>query len=372
MRLGVLGGGQLGWMLGRAADPLGLRLRFWDGSAHPPAARAGELFSAPFEATERVGDFVAGLDLVTYEFESVPVATVEAVARHVPVAPGVRALATAQDRLFEKELFASLGIAVAPHAPVSDRASLDDALARVGTPGILKTRRFGYDGKGQHRIATPADADAAWAALGGVPLVYEGLVRFERECSALVARSATGETASYPLMENVHAGGILRTSHLLLPEHPTSARLAAKAAEHAARVAEALDYVGVLALELFDTPEGLVANELAPRVHNSGHHTIEACHTSQFENHLRAVAGLPLGDPSPLCHSAMVNVIGVEPAPSAVLAVPGAHLHRYGKSPAPGRKLGHVTVTAPSAERLAERVRAVNAAIDSAQAPGRA
>lgn len=354
-RVGVLGGGQLGLMLGLEGVGLGLELRFFDPSPEAPAARVGELLVADFGDQAALERFCEGLDVVTYEFESVPVAAARACERRVPVWPPPRALEVAQDRLLEKQLFDRLGIPVAPYAPVDDRASLEAALARLGLPAVLKTRRLGYDGKGQRVLRERGDLEGALESLGGVPCIVERLVAFELECSVLAARSRAGEVVTYPLVENRHAGGILRRSTPLADASP----LAPRAREHAERVLSALDYVGVLALELFatsDQGDGLLANELAPRVHNSGHWTLGGAATSQFDNHLRAVMGLPLGEARPLGEVAMVNLIGSMPPREAVLEVPGARYFDYGKRPAPGRKLGHVTVLAPDHASLAARL----------------
>jgi 5-(carboxyamino)imidazole ribonucleotide synthase len=264
--------------------------------------------------------------------------------------PGIQvvpaALAVAQDRLLEKTLFRDLGIPTPPFAPVDLRQDLEAAVARIGLPGILKTRRFGYDGKGQARIRTRADVATAWAALGGEPLIYEGFVRFSREVSLVGARSTRGERAYYPLAENVHEHGILSVTRAPF----TSAALQRAAQRHMRAVLDHFGYVGVLAIEFFVERGRLVANEMAPRVHNSGHWTIEGAETSQFENHLRAILGLPLGATGARGYAAMLNFVGRLPDRAQALAVPGLHLHDYGKREArPGRKLGHATVVAPSA-----------------------
>ena len=350
MRLGVLGGGQLGWMLGLAGDPVGIRCRFLDPSPEAPAGRVGELVVGAYEDPVALDRLADGVALVTYEFENVPVASAAHLADRVPVWPPPRALEVSQDRVTEKQFLESAGVPVAPWRSVGSRAELVRAVAELGCPAVLKTRRLGYDGKGQHVIAAPADAERAWARLGGAPLILEGFVRFERELSILAVRAQDGATACYPLVENYHAGGILRRS--LAPAAAVSSTLQAEAEGHARRVLETLGYVGVLAIELFQAGDRLLANEMAPRVHNSGHWTIEGAETSQFENHLRAVTGLPLGGTSPRGVSAMLNLIGALPDTAAILAIPGAHLHLYGKAPRPGRKLGHVTVRAETAAEL--------------------
>ncbi len=355
MRVGVLGGGQLGWMLARAGDPLGIRCRFLDPSPDAPAGRAGELVVGAYDDPAALHRFADGLELATYEFENVPVATAQRLAERLIVLPPARALEVAQDRQTEKRFFESVGIPVPPWRPVASLAELGRAVAELGCPAVLKTRRLGYDGKGQEVIREPAEVERAWARLGGVPLVLEAFVRFDRELSVLAVRGRDGVTACYPLVENLHAGGILRRS--LAPAPGVSSMLQAQAESHARRVLDALAYVGVVVIELFQAGDRLLANEMAPRVHNSGHWTIEGAETSQFENHLRAVVGFPLGSTVARGVSAMLNLIGALPSRDAVLAVPGAHLHLYGKAPRPGRKLGHVTLRADDAAEL-DRLRA--------------
>ena len=355
MRVGVLGGGQLGWMLARAGDPLGIRCRFLDPSPEAPAGRAGELVVGAYDDPAALDRFADGLTLVTYEFENVPVGSAQRLAARARVLPPPQALEVSQDRLTEKRFLESAGISVAPWRPVASLADLGRAVAELGCPAVLKTRRLGYDGKGQHVIQAPGDAARAWAQLGDAPLVLESFVRFDRELSILAVRGQDGATACYPLVENLHAGGILRRS--LAPAGGVAPALQARAEEHARRVLETLGHVGVLAIELFQVGDRLLANEMAPRVHNSGHWTIEGAETSQFENHLRAVAGLPLGQTAARGASAMLNLIGALPDPAAVLAIPGAHLHLYGKAPRPGRKLGHVTLRAADRAGL-DRLRA--------------
>jgi 5-(carboxyamino)imidazole ribonucleotide synthase len=319
--VGVIGGGQLGRMLALAGIPLGLSFRFLDPSADAPAGEVGELLVGAYDDPELLDRLADGAAAVTYEFENVPVEA----ARQVGAVPGAAALEAAQDRLVEKQLFRRLGIPTAP---------IDDEVTEF--PALLKTRRLGYDGKGQRLVETRPGA--------GPGHVLEGLVPFERELSLLAVRGRDGETRFYPLIENVHANGILRTSRAPAVDAPQ-----AQAEEYATRLLDELGYVGVLALELFDTGGKLVANELAPRVHNTGHWTIEGAETSQFENHLRAVLGLPLG-PTESRASWMVNLIGSVPPPEDVLRIPSAHLHLYGKAPRLGRKLGHITLVEPSGE----------------------
>ncbi|MCS7067133.1 MAG: 5-(carboxyamino)imidazole ribonucleotide synthase [Meiothermus sp.] len=350
MRVGVLGGGQLGRMLALAGYPLGLRFRFLDSVAEAPAGPLAELLVGDYTDESLLARFAEGLELVTYEFENVPLAAATWLAERLPVYPPPRALEVAQDRVAEKTFFQGLGIPTPLFYPVQTHNDLLDGLERTGFPALLKTRRLGYDGKGQQLLRSPAEVEAAWAQLGGQPLILEAFVPFERELSILSVRSRSGQVGFYPLVENHHAGGILRKS--LAPAPATPARLQHEAESIALRVMEKLDYVGVLAIELFEVEGALWANEMAPRVHNSGHWTIEGAETSQFENHLRAVLGWPLGSTAARGHAAMLNLIGERPEAAKVLAVPGAHLHLYGKEPRPGRKVGHITLRADTPEAL--------------------
>jgi 5-(carboxyamino)imidazole ribonucleotide synthase len=352
--IGILGGGQLGYMLALAGYPLGLHFRFLDPSPEAPVGRIAQRVTADFDDLAALEKFAAGLELVTYEFENVPVDAAKFLAERVPVYPPPAALEAAQDRLNEKQLFQKLGIATTEFISVPKPEELDAAVKKLGLPAVLKTCRLGYDGKGQWILRTPEDVAKAKQELPAVPLILERFVPFTRELSVLAVRSITGETAIYPLVENHHRSGILRLS--LAPAlriEPGIQRTAERAAQ---RVLESLKYAGVLAIEFFEHQGELLANEMAPRVHNSGHWTIEGAVTSQFENHLRAVLGLPLGSTGPAGHCAMLNLIGELPESSEVLAVPDAHLHLYGKSPRPSRKLGHVTLRAASPERLALRL----------------
>jgi 5-(carboxyamino)imidazole ribonucleotide synthase len=352
--IGILGGGQLGYMLALAGYPLGLHFRFLDPSPEAPVGRIAQRVTADYTDQAALEKFSTGLELVTYEFENVPVEAARFLAERVPVYPPPAALETAQDRLAEKDLFRRLGIATTEFAPVSNPGELDAAVKTLGLPAVLKTSRMGYDGKGQWFLRTAQDVAKAKSEMPPVKLILERFVPFTRELSVLAVRSRNGESAIYPLVENHHRSGILRLSLAPAPRLEPSIQ---RAAENAARrVLESLKYVGVLAIEFFEHQGELLANEMAPRVHNSGHWTIEGAVTSQFENHLRAVLGLPLGSTGPAGHCAMLNLIGDLPESSEVLAVPDAHLHLYGKSPRPGRKLGHVTLRAASPERLALRL----------------
>lgn len=353
MRIGVLGGGQLGRMLGLAAHNLGLRLRFLDREPDAVAGQVGDLYVGACDDPASMERFARGLDLVTYEFENVPLETARFFAARLPLRPPLAALEASQDRLTEKRFFRSLDIPTAEFVPVESIADLRAALVTLGTPAILKTRRLGYDGKGQSIVRSATGCDAAWAALGGQPLILERVVEFSRELSLIAVRSTRGETRCYPLIENVHREGILRRS--TAPAEQVPVALQQLAERHAGRALADLEYVGVLAIEFFQVGESLIANEMAPRVHNSGHWTIDAAVTSQFENHLRAVAGWPLGDTAMRGVAEMVNLIGTPPATSEVLSIPGTRLHLYGKSPRPGRKLGHVTIVADDPVEAATR-----------------
>ncbi len=354
MTIGILGGGQLGYMLALAGYPLGLHFRFLDPSPEAPVGRIAQRVTADYTDQAALEKFANGLELVTYEFENVPVEAASFLAERVPVYPPPAALEAAQDRLVEKSLFRKLGIATTEFASVSNPRELDAAVKTIGLPAVLKTSRMGYDGKGQWILRTEQEVAKAKSELPRVRLILERFVPFTRELSVLAVRSRNAETAIYPLVENHHRSGILRLS---LAPAPRLELPIQRAAEHAARcVLESLKYVGVLALEFFEHQGRLLANEMAPRVHNSGHWTIEGAVTSQFENHLRAVLGLPLGSTGLTGHCAMLNLIGDLPESSEVLAVPDVHLHLYGKSPRPGRKLGHVTLRAASPERLALRL----------------
>ena len=352
MNIGVLGGGQLGRMLALAGYPLGHGFVFLDPAPEALLGLGGHVVAPPDDA-RALAELASRVDLVTYEFENVPVASARMLAARVPVYPSPEALEVSQDRLAEKTLFTRLGIPTAPFVSVDSREALDRAVIEIGFPAVLKTRRLGYDGKGQAVLREPGDVAGGWAALGGAPCILEGFVRFARELSMLAVRGRDGAALCYPLVENRHAGGILRRS--LAPAPGTPPALSADAGRLVRVLLEHLGYVGVLALELFEVDGRLLANEMAPRVHNSGHWTIEGAETSQFENHVRAVPGAPLGATAPIGSSAMLNLIGPWPDPSAILAVPGAHLHLYGKAPRPGRKTGHVTVRADDPVTLRQR-----------------
>lgn len=345
--IGILGGGQLGRMLAMAAAELGFKCHIYCPDTEVPAADvAAALTRAPYEDATTLAAFADSVDVVTYEFENVPAETARILAEHAPVRPGPLALATAQDRLTEKNFLAAQGIPTAPFADVASAGDLAAALERIGTPAILKTRRFGYDGKGQAKIARAEEATAARDAIGRMPAILEGFVPFEREISVVVARGIDGATAAYDPVENIHKDHILDRSYA---PAALDAALADAARTIAARIVSALDYVGVMGVEMFLLPAGtatprLVVNEIAPRVHNSGHWTMDACAVGQFEQHVRAICGWPLGAPARHSDAVMTNLIGADAAAWATLAAePGAKLHLYGKAEArPGRKMGHV------------------------------
>jgi 5-(carboxyamino)imidazole ribonucleotide synthase len=342
--IGILGGGQLGRMTALAAARLGYRCHIYCPETDSPAAQVSAAATvAPYDDIAALTRFAESVDVATFEFENIPAGAVRAVSAVVPVRPGVKALETSQDRIAEKRFFEREGIATASWRPVHDFPALGPALAQIGVPALLKTTRQGYDGKGQARIMAEADAMAAWRAVGSKPSILEGLVKFEREISAVVARGVDGQVDCYDVVENVHLGGILHTTTAPAPIAPD---LADEARAMAKRAADALELVGLLALEMFVTRDGaLLANEMAPRPHNSGHWTMDAAATSQFEQLVRAVCGLPLGDPTRFADAVMTNLIGdeIEQWPE-FLKEPGARLHLYGKAEArPGRKMGHVT-----------------------------
>jgi len=344
MKIGIIGAGQLGRMLALAGYPLGLRFVFVDQSADAPGGQVGAIITGGFDDLGALNQLADCTDVITFDVENVPVEAVREIAARTRFLPPVAALESAQDRLVEKTLFGELGIPTPRFEAVDDRAGLDAAIAKIGLPAVLKTRRLGYDGRGQAFLRSPADLDDAWARFGDRPLILEAFVPFEREVSIIGVRSIGGETRCYPLSENVHEDGILRYSRSPL-EDPG---LQDAAQAHIGVLMDHLDYAGVLTIEFFVQDGGLLANEMAPRVHNSGHWTIEGAVTSQFENHIRAILDLPLGDTASRGHAGMVNFLGDLPPLAAVLEIPGAHFHSYGKTPRPQRKLGHCTVVADS------------------------
>lgn len=340
--IGILGGGQLGRMLSVAASRLGFRCHIFEPGANPPAGDvAWKVTTAGYDDAEALKRFAESVDVITYEFENIPTEALDILEALRPIRPGREALRVSQDRLIEKDFLSGLGLTVAPFADVTDAATLDAALAEIGAPAILKTRRFGYDGKGQARIMAPGDAPQALADMAGAPAVLEGFVDFEREISVIAARGVTGEVACFDPGENVHEGGILRTTTVPAEIRPM---LQADAVLLAGRILNALDYVGVMGVELFVTANGLVVNEIAPRVHNSGHWTQAGCSVDQFEQHIRAVVGWPLGDGGRHADVVMENLIGDDMDRVGEIARERhASLHLYGKGEArPGRKMGHV------------------------------
>ena len=361
--VGILGGGQLARMLVLAGAPMGVRFVVVDSSADACAGQVAPLLRADWRDFDALEKFARQVDVATFDFENVPAETAQWLAARTQVFPNPRALEIAQDRLAEKTLFRECGLATPEFAAVDTRAGLDAALRATGAPAILKTRRLGYDGKGQFRLKSAADADAAWQALGAQAdahgLILEAFVPFDLEVSVVAVRGRDGDFRAWPLTRNWHADGILSAS--LAPARVGDA-LASAAYAHARGIAEKLDYVGVFALELFVQDGRLLGNEMAPRVHNSGHWTIEGAVTSQFENHVRAVLGLPLGDTSARDASCMLNWVGELPDARAILREPGAHWHDYGKAPRAGRKVGHATICADGAA-LAQSVQRIGAAL---------
>lgn len=345
--IGILGGGQLGRMLSVAASRLGLKTHIFEPGANPPAAHVADaVTTASYDDRAALTTFAQSVDVITYEFENIPTSALDLLETLRPIHPGRQALATSQDRLTEKNFLQSLGLQTAPFATVDNAADLDAAIAQIGTPAIMKTRTMGYDGKGQARIMSPDDAAKALADMAGAPAILEGFVNFSHEVSIIGARSADGAVACFDPGENVHVDGILRTTTVpakLTPSQRTDAVLIA------ARILNELDYVGVMGVELFVTPQGLIVNEIAPRVHNSGHWTQNGCTIDQFEQHIRAVAGWPLGDGSRHSDVVMENLIGDDMDRLPELAKTTAALHLYGKADVKtGRKMGHVNHVKPS------------------------
>ena len=342
--IGIVGGGQLGRMLATAASRLGYKCHVYAPDEAPPAAEvAADFTRGAWEDEGALAAFGRSVDVATYEFENIAAAPLAALAAQAPLHPPAEALAVAQDRLSEKVFVAELGGSPAPFRAVDDREGLDEALAALGVPAVLKTRRFGYDGKGQARIMRPSEAEEAWAAVRGAPSILEAFIDFDAEFSILLCRGLDGRTATWPAPRNTHESGVLRRSQV--PAKGLEGQVA-EAEALALKAADSLDYVGVLALEFFATAQGPVFNEMAPRVHNSGHWTVEGSVTSQFENHIRAICGLPLGSTALTgTRVEMENLIGAQADGWAgILADPAAHLHLYGKGEArPGRKMGHVT-----------------------------
>jgi 5-(carboxyamino)imidazole ribonucleotide synthase len=354
-RIGILGGGQLGRMMGLAGLPLGFEFLFLDPSADACAAVTGGLVQAGFDDEAAARDLARSVDVASFDFENVPDSTAQALEGLCPMYPPPVALGSCQDRLVEKELLEGLEIGVAGYHPVSSRTDLLEGLERLGYPAVLKTRRMGYDGKGQAVLRDQEDLERAWQKLGESELILEAFVPFESECSLIGVRGHDGGTRFWPLTRNVHDNGILALSR----PGEFSPALQADAEKKMLRLMKRFDYRGVLTIEFFVKDGTLVANEIAPRVHNSGHWTIDGSDCSQFENHVRAIAGMPLGQTDLLRPSLMFNWIGRMPDRDAAMSLPGLHWHDYGKEPRPGRKIGHATLTADTQEDLMERSRQV-------------
>jgi 5-(carboxyamino)imidazole ribonucleotide synthase len=351
MKVGILGAGQLARMIALAGYPLGLEFIFLDPSKDACANKLGVHLHGDYNDPRLLAQLAEQADVVTYEFENVPAEVANYLASHTQVHPSPKALAVAQDRLIEKNYFRSIDIPTPAYAAVEHFADFEQVMQTMGYPAIIKSRTQGYDGKGQSLLTSADDLKAAWAKLDGAPAIVEAFVAFDREVSIIAVRNTQGAIVYYPLAENVHRGGILRISQ---NQHADIMQSLAEA--YVTRLLEALDYVGVLALELFEVKGQLIANEFAPRVHNSGHWTIEGAETSQFENHLRAILDWPLGATTAYGKSAMVNFIGGLPEATEVLAIEHAHLHLYDKAPRKGRKVAHATVCAEEPERLSERL----------------
>lgn len=347
MRLGVVGGGQLGRMMAQAALPLGITTIFLDPSKDACAAAAGKLICAPYSDKAGLDTLLTSSDAVTFEFENVPPESVSTLSKRLPAFPPAHALATARERWAEKSLFRELDIATAPLALVDSQDDLEKVVASIGLPCILKTRTMGYDGKGQKLLRTEADVAGTFAELGNVPTLLEGFVDFDFEVSCIGVRNQQGDIVFYSIVRNEHRSGILYRSEPL-----DNSTLQQKAEVAVKKVMDALNYVGTMAFEFFVKGNNLIANEIAPRVHNSGHWTIEGARCSQFENHVRAVMGLPLGSTEVTGPVAMYNVLGKKPNVNALLAIAGVHWHDYAKAERKGRKIGHITVTAKTPSAL--------------------
>ena len=356
MRIGSLGGGQLSQMMALAGHPIGIEVSCYDTAADLSASHGGSITAGAWNDIDKVRAWASTCDVITYEWENVPAELVADLSTIKPVRPAVKALATAQDRWSEKRMLTALQIPVAPFRLCQNEDDLKTAIKELGPDVVVKTRTGGYDGKGQVVIRSGSSISPAVEMMNELGLVVEQMIPFDFEASIIAARSVSGGVATYPPTLNTHHLGILRTS---VVDTGLSHHQANEASEFVRKIVEELDYVGVIALEMFSVGGRLLANEIAPRVHNSGHWTIEGAETSQFENHLRAVAGLPLGSTAARCPAAMINIIGKAPNVMEILSVAGASLHTYQKAPREGRKLGHVTVTAPDSATLAQRMQAV-------------
>ncbi|WP_020406634.1 5-(carboxyamino)imidazole ribonucleotide synthase [Hahella ganghwensis] len=352
-RVGVLGAGQLGRMMALAGLPLGLEFSLYDTSG-APSAGVGKIYSDPKNTQEELDRFLDSVDVVTYEFEHLPLDLANNIASKKPLYPGVEALRVCQNREHEKGLFRQLSIPTPEYRIVASAEELEKAAEELGTPVVAKSVTEGYDGKGQAVLRSPNEAQAAWEAIGHPRLIAESFVHFSREVSLIAARNTQGEFIAYPLVENIHHEGILR--YTIAPAPKVSQQTQDTATEYLHKLMDHLEYVGVLSLELFETPEGLLANEMAPRVHNSGHWSMDGAHTGQFENHLRAILGLPLGDTDPHRVSGMINLIGRTVDAAQILKLRDTHLHLYGKSERKGRKVGHINVNAESYAELKDKI----------------
>lgn len=349
MKIGILGGGQLGRMMALAGIPLGLQFKFWEPAPDAPASDVGEVITADFSDRTALEKFVTGLDCISYEFENIPVALVNELSERCPVFPSAKSLEVSQDRLTEKRTFQQLGMGCAPFQAVDNTETV---VSGVEFPAILKTRRLGYDGKGQISLSSADELGDAWIKLGSVPALLEQRISFTGEVSLICVRGRNGDIRFYPLVENYHLNGILAWSRV--PSPIVNKELQQQAEIWGARLLEALNHIGVLTIEFFLTPEGLLVNEIAPRVHNSGHWTIEGARTSQFENHVRAVSGAPLGSTALRGHSLMLNLVGDNPVPAQIQQFEGAHLHLYRKASRARRKIGHITLNHESQTVITE------------------
>lgn len=347
MTVGILGGGQLARMIALAGIPLGQEFVVLDPSAEAGAVRLSHLLQGAYDDPALLKKMAQQAAVVTYEFENVPATAAKYLTEHTTIYPPAKALQIAQDRLVEKQHFQSLGIQTAPFAAVDNLDDLKQAMPSIGYPAILKSRCMGYDGKGQVAIKSAEELTDAWHKMQDAPSIVEGFIPFQREVSIIAVRRVNGDTVFYPLSENTHKGGILRIARCI-----SNDPLQTAAENTVLKLMESLDYVGTIALELFDVDGQLIANEFAPRVHNSGHWSIEGSETSQFENHLRAILDLPLGTTQSVGFSAMVNFIGNVPPEASVLAIPHVHLHLYDKSPRKGRKVAHATVRCDDEQRF--------------------
>ena len=364
MKVGILGAGQLGRMLALAGIPMNVEFVLFDPAKDACGQSLGEFINAPFDDQTRLQELADKVDVVTVEFEHISVESLQWLSQRVPVYPPPAAVATAQDRLLEKQMFAKLGIPTANYKAIDQEQAFIDYCSSSNQPMIAKSRHAGYDGKGQARINGGTDLNTTWKALAGVPLIVEDMIEFDREVSIIAVRDKNGATVFYPLCENIHANGILHCTKVRLNDP-----MQQQAEDYSQRVMDELDYVGVLTFEYFHCGDQLMANEFAPRVHNSGHWSIEGADASQFENHVRAISGMPLGSTETRGPTAMVNLIGEMPPRDTVLSVEGAHWHDYGKQPRAGRKLGHITLHANNQQQFDERLAKLEKLLNGTSAP---